>query len=99
MWEVGDKAVCIDDSPAKDNPSIPGTPLILKKVYTVTKVGISDGIVTKGSVCLRIDDGTSLGTFWTASRFRKVIKDKEEKCEEEFVTLLNRSKVRKEEHV
>lgn len=79
-WQVGDLAVCVDDSPHRFYGM---AELSAGRVYTVADLH-HDGAaldlcgLVRPSYC------------WDASRFRRP--DEHEACEEEFVTLLNRTK-------
>ena len=84
-WEVGDLALAV--SAAKGVPNARNGP----KIGSIHRV---DGVV----FC--IETGLVFGGFpsshftksWNARCFRKVVRDKIEPCEAEFVTLLKRAK-------
>lgn len=90
-WKVGDEAVCVDARPRRWSYS---NPLRENAVYTVIRVthdrcphyGQAVGLVLA-------ELSTEAPGGFFAERFRKVVKDKHEKCEDEFITLLKRSKV------
>jgi hypothetical protein len=88
-WQVGDLAVCVES----------GTQTRAGVVYIVKAVVLPG---ERDSERYRnMDDVPHLrlagliypvGRWSLASRFRKVVSDKQEACEAEFVTLLKRSK-------
>jgi hypothetical protein len=95
-WQVGDLAVCVKvglwrgtQTGRVVNGPIHGV------TYTVAWVGLTRagnlGLELKEMETLRNLDGTPIP--WQAKRFRKIRPDKREACEEEFVTLLNRTRV------
>ena len=82
-WEVGDKAVCVDYSVLRcsggwihSGESCPQRGV----AHPVGRVFIEPC----GCVSLGFNDAMGL-----ASRFRKIVSDKHDPCEAEFVTLLN----------
>ena len=83
-WQVGDLAVCVDDAPCRCCGSNGG--MVAKRIYRVSQV-MCDG---RGLNVSDIDPAPHVGIV--SSRFRKVVQDKREACEDEFVTLLKRSK-------
>jgi hypothetical protein len=88
-WQVGDLAVCVDAAPPRNNPRVPpAIKLERGKVYTVTGIRIC-----KNGPGLLVDDepphfGATIEVGWGVDRFRKIRPDEHEKCEPEFVTLL-----------
>jgi hypothetical protein len=88
-WQVGDLAVCVDAAPRWYTVDIPGESLELNRIYTVCGFSFwSDGTLN----LLFEEFSHPTGAGIRADRFRKVVRDKHEACEEEFVTLLNRTK-------
>jgi hypothetical protein len=85
-WQVGDLAVCVDVQP-REWSTAHLSRLTQGAIYTV--VGLRhyqiDGLHLEG-----IDNPHA----FDATRFRKILPDKHESCEPEFVTLLKRTKVR-----
>jgi hypothetical protein len=88
-WQVGDKAVCVDASASS---------LLLKgEIYTVAGIFPHAGLDLRGVrgafglLFLEITPTPGCAAF-SESRFRKIVSDKHEPCEAEFVTLLNRAK-------
>lgn len=89
-WKPGDLAVCVD------NTEYEGPLLREGATYEVLAVVpafywadgyYGAGLIIDGPHNPGSDDGD-----WGACRFRKVVSDKPEACEEEFLTLLKRSK-------
>lgn len=83
-WQVGDLALCVD---AGLLPWVePGC------IYTVADLNTDwleiDGL---GLELAGVDAGCGY-TGFVATSFRKILPDKHEDCEPEFVTLLNRIK-------
>lgn len=92
-WAVGDLAVCVDASPYQ-MPSRAGEPWPMAKgsIWRVNWVGLSN----RGKIALRFEDEPPLDSGkigWRPHRFRKILPDEHEACEEEFVTLLKRKRV------
>jgi hypothetical protein len=95
-WQVGDLAVCVvvgDVHCVRCRHRGNGSPqdALARKVVAVRLSIMTRGPnagTPCGCVTLDLDDG-SMGVV---QRFRKVISDKHEPCEAEFVTLLNRTK-------
>lgn len=88
MIGVGDLVVCVDDSPCRDPTNFPSISLSKGRVYRVSAV--VNGLLVDGEPP---HDENSCGLWgWDEARFRKVIHDRTEACETEFVTLLKRSK-------
>jgi hypothetical protein len=86
-WQVGDLAVCVDDSPTLR----PHCPLIVGRTYRVVGISIlREGLIVAEAVAMN----QSFGGGFLMRRFRKVRPDEREACEPEFVTLLKRSKQR-----
>ena len=85
-WEVGDKAVCVDHSVIGCGGGLIHNAKICPQRGVVRTVG-RVSICCCGCVSLMFDDEAGL-----ASRFRKIVSDRHEPCEAEFVTLLNRIK-------
>jgi hypothetical protein len=85
-WKVGDLAVCVDVSPFRCQRTLHIGPKLAEGA-TVQVLGV--GVRPCGCRVL-LWPGTELGGV--AHRFRKIHPDEHEACEDEFVTLLNRSK-------
>ncbi len=91
-WQVGDLAVCVDDSPPQFCPkcgrkeAVNLPPLVAGSVYRVRDCGLSK---CGGNYGLAVQKGKG---GWNADRFHKIRPDEQEACEPEFVTLLKRSK-------
>lgn len=87
-WQVGDLAVCVRAGPCQCGCG--GTQALVEgRIYRVL------GIVVHPER-LGLDVGVEPPpghSSLNAARFRKILPDKHEPCEEEFVTLLNRKKV------
>lgn len=95
MIGVGDLVVCVKRGEWRGEQTgriISGP--IYGATYTVAWVGLSrtgnPSLELEGVETFRNPNGTLAP--WRADRFRKVIRDKHEPCEPEFVELLNRSK-------
>lgn len=89
-WKVGDEAVCVKSA----ERTFEG------RVYTIKAIcppgrRDEDGFLNDtNDLHLRFEELPKRVSYWSSSmRFRKVVRDKQEKCEPEFVTLLKRSKV------
>lgn len=88
-WQVGDLAVCVDASPRPDGIAVD---LVEGRTYHVTavcppgrsKFGFHTGLQLRGA--------TPVGRAFAECRFRKVRPDEHKACEEEFQTLLRRSR-------
>jgi hypothetical protein len=100
-WQVGDLAVCIDASDVGGAADPNYVLLEYGRVYNV--IGITDdgpgswvsdydGL---GLILAEVESTNPEGDF-AAYRFRKVLPDRHEACETEFVDLLKRSKRRVE---
>jgi hypothetical protein len=92
-WQVGDLAVCVDDSPCS-NEHFRGAPFQVAKgtVLHVSGVGKTPRL---GYVYLTFAEYPTTPhnrVGWCAKRWRKIRADEYESCEPEFVTLLKRSK-------
>lgn len=91
-WAVGDLAVCVDGSP-RTMEALRGTPFPISagQIRRVIGLGKSE---RPGSVSLFLDGECAYfqkhGYGFAEGRFRKI--DQHEPCEEEFQTLLKRSK-------
>ena len=99
-WQVGDLAVYVDDGPARLPLRSEGLALIralkLGSTYHVREVRMNK---KNTALCLKFEGfdyrvGTGQYAGHCARRFRKVLPDKQEPREAEFVTLLNRAKRR-----
>jgi hypothetical protein len=99
-WQVGDLAVCVDDAPC---PCCGQQQAVRKgNIYTVSEVSLQpESEDYEEVVYLRLAEippqrGISHGHLneVDCECFRKVVRDKHEACENEFVTLLKRTKVR-----
>jgi hypothetical protein len=97
-WNVGDLAVCVDNSPKRASGPVNRRNLALLTVgasYVVSWVGIDPD--AGGSLLLvgvPHDNKGGIIAGFRGDRFRRVVQDKHEACEAEFVTLLKRSRVR-----
>lgn len=91
-WEVGDLALCVDASPARDlcgnggQESIYVANLEEGRIYEVTQVAPCHCGNHMGLGNHAAKAGGSI------DRFRKIKPDAHEDCEPEFVTLLKRTK-------
>ena len=84
-WEVGDLALCLKMSGFLRHPSVePG------RIFKVEAVEFSEGTL---GIILEGAHSRHRSRAHVASSFRKILPDKHEACEEEFVTLLRKSKV------
>jgi hypothetical protein len=91
-WQVGDKAVCVDAAITPHSVVGEVSKLVVGRIYTVCKLRPTNaGIMRLGLAEFHHADNTH--SCFYACRFRKVVQDKHEPCEEEFVTLLNRKRV------
>jgi hypothetical protein len=79
-WAVGDKAVCIREPQDKRNHASKGA------IYTVAEVVLGGS----GLTFREIPHPNAIG--YKAINFRKILPDKHEACETEFVDLLKRIK-------
>lgn len=87
-WEVGDLALCV--LPSMTTPNA----LEVGRVYTVIDINLE--WLDHDLVGLNLAEVVSYGEDWDgwmSDRFRKIKPDAHESCEDEFVTLLKRSKV------
>jgi len=95
MIGVGDLVVCVDAAPLTWGAI---TNLREGKIYRVSGLDVvrdcPDGYVGEAALWLDGVPPTTCGNGRLARRFRKVQHDKREACETEFVTLLNRAKVK-----
>lgn len=94
-WQVGDLAVCVSNEPCDCCGMHLPAPEI-GQVLTVAGVKACEG-----SLFLLLPDGPTTrdgihtnDPWFAASEYRKVVKDAHEACEEEFITLLRKSRVR-----
>lgn len=91
-WDVGDLALCVDDSPCRCGTC--GGAAMTVNAGSVYRV---DGVFAFEAKPYLTFEGVPAGARHKrgtyASRFRKILPDKHEPCEAEFVTLLKRSKV------
>jgi hypothetical protein len=94
-WQVGDKALCVD---ARRSPGVrTHVPLVEGRIYTVVGVAARRavhalyGLDTGGLFLAGLVSGGTSGAY-AADRFRKIRPDEHSACEEEFVTLLKRTK-------
>jgi hypothetical protein len=90
-WQVGDKAVCVDASPGAGQRQ----PFRSGGAYIVSGV-MPAGTYVPGvgtSKCVTLSFKTPEEWGCAARRFRKLLPDKHEACNAEFVTLLKRGKV------
>jgi hypothetical protein len=87
-WKVGDLALCVDASPCRCG-TCSRLPMLLAegKSYTVIEVGVPEWLLFAEQVgpseCRFCDEFAA-----DPDRFRKIRPDEHEKCEDEFVTLL-----------
>ncbi len=89
-WAVGDLALCVDDRTSRGSPFVD---VEAGKSYVV--VGF-DPTSARHDLFGRDGGGLVLDGIearTAAARFIKILPDKHEACEQEFVTLLNRRKV------
>jgi hypothetical protein len=86
-WQIGDLAVCVDASKHNGSP-YPAPPLVEGRSYTVSFVAY--GLKGIGVVEASCEPAPA----FKIERFRKIRPDAQERCEEEFETLLKRSKTR-----
>ena len=88
-WQIGDLALCVDDSVLRHLGRYwHGEGLRNGEVYTVSAVTSQLNLPHLMFTKRTGPDGSLAG------RFRKIIPDKHEPCEAEFVTLLKRAKVK-----
>lgn len=87
-WQVGDRAVHCPQLPQCEHCYDDGTDL--PGVFTVVEVAPYEAEPPG----LDFAEAPCGAEHYCACRFRKVTPDKHEACEEEFVTLLRKSKVR-----
>lgn len=96
-WQVGDRAVCIDNGCGEIGGWGAAKVLVVGKIYVVAALGISP---VSGRPCMdvegieRWDDGAGDYPNFHVARFRKIKPDTHEPCEEEFQILLKLSKKR-----
>lgn len=84
-WQVGDLAVCVDAGLRQSFGPHLGCGLVLGRIYRVEAIGAPS---IAGLPTLIVSEvGRKI-----ADRFRKILPDKHEECEPEFVTLLKRIK-------
>jgi hypothetical protein len=95
-WQVGDLAVCVD-AQSRVNPT--PTLLVEGRTYRVSGIyapgrRLSSDFGSPGYIGLMLEGlrNDSLSGAFDARRFRKIRPDEHQACEEEFVTLLKRSK-------
>src|SRR5690349_7029545 len=92
-WEIGDVAVCVD---AKPEASRKHTLLTEGAVYTVSGFITSPsgelGLTLAGVVGTRPGPHFGKEGPYRSSRFRKIRPDTHERCEDDFITLLKRSR-------
>jgi hypothetical protein len=84
-WAVGDLAVCVDVSPREGNPAGGGKHLTLGAPYRVDGVALNKNAKPVLILC-------GVAGVWRTDRFRKILPDRHEACETEFVDLLKRIK-------
>lgn len=85
VWKAGMLAVCISEfsESARTEPHFP----VVGNVYRVSAVRV--GATMLGLVLDQVPCSSSYG--WWADRFRPAVEDRD-RCEDEFITLLKRSK-------
>ena len=93
-WQVGDLAVCVDDSPCKCPCG--GSPVSVTAgvIYRVEAMRPNPGSTGPWPTLILQGVGARPGHYRgvNENRFRKIRPDEHRACEEEFVTLLKRSK-------
>lgn len=92
-WKPGDRAVRVKNTDIdleEDQPKI-GSIYEVKQVMMTEFRGQGEGL---GLYLPDAPPNTNRSHVWYAGYFRPVLHDKREKCEEEFLTLLEKGKVR-----
>ena len=92
-WQVGDKAVCVDDGPVNHPAPFRGAPWPFRKGEVVTVVGVRVWLEWGLALFFAELDAFYPEMGWAQDRWRKVLPDIAEPCEAEFVTLLKGGKV------
>ena len=93
-WTVGDLALCVYDGPCWEEPLSNSLRNVRRgNVYTVARLSV-DPLYGRPTLILAgvIATDTRSRTYG-AYRFRRILPDKHEPCEAEFVALLKRGKV------
>jgi hypothetical protein len=88
-WQVGDLALCVNDSPCAIYGPVP---YVKGRIYTVASVRFgtdkTTGVQGEGLKMAEIK-----ARYWRRSDcFRKIRPDEHQACEPEFITLLKRTK-------
>lgn len=93
-WKPGDKAVRVknNDIISEENQPKIGSIYEVKQVMMIEFGDLGEGL---GLYLPDAPPNTDRSHVWYAGSFRPVIHDKQEKCEEEFLALLKRGKVRR----
>lgn len=100
MIEVGNLVVCVDAAPNPEWVEWTGDAnytrdLIEGRAYRVARVIHDDGpFLDVGVPSPLCSPYPKVAGSWPAYRFRKILPDEHAPCEQEFLTLLNRSKRR-----
>lgn len=95
-WQIGDLAVCVDDSDMDGSSSGSCKYVRIGQVYRVR--GVLPRILWlnmerhQGLVVAETSNPFGPHGAFSAQRFRKIRPDEHQSCEPEFVTLLNRIK-------
>lgn len=94
-WQVGDLALCVDDSPCgccgADAAYVLGRAYVVDAVEWGFNHARNQPILALRLRGVRPRAGHAPGA--NADRFRKIRPDEHEPCEEEFVTLIRKSRV------
>ncbi len=92
-WQIGDLALCVDDRVCPFWRTNAG--LVQGKTYAVVGVmGNGSSLLHGPGVGLTLDGVVTPSANISSARFRKILPDKHEPCEAEFVALLKREKVK-----
>jgi hypothetical protein len=91
-WAVGDLAVCVKDGAWEFEQCSAPSDVEDKGPRKGQMLRVSDVVQMRGEIWLHFPDFDWCDVY-LHSRFRKILPDKHEACESEFVTLLKRSKV------
>ena len=90
-WEIGDLALCVGEPEADLSLPPCGWRVVVGRTYTVLDY---DGSPNGPTLNFEEDPTYDPYTGWDANAFRKILPDKHEACEAEFLTLLKRGKVK-----
>lgn len=93
-WQIGDLAACVSNDPCDCGCGGTWPEIEIGAVYVVcgTRVWDDDLFLLLPEIPPRWVEGHTPDPWFNAEDFRKVVADKHEACETEFVTLLKRSK-------